>query len=111
MRILGLLFILFGLLLCLTLIFAWHGLATIAVGALLYMAGERKREQSGGAASTSSRWQVIVASLVVAVLLLIALGNRKPAGPGRAASVSQQMTQPTDSPAKQHSGRRHGAAH
>ena len=44
MRILGLLFILAGLILCFSVLFFFAGLPTIGVGALLYIAGRNHQE-------------------------------------------------------------------
>ena len=69
MRILGLLFVLFGLVLCFTVLLAGAGLPCIGVGALLCIAG---RDKQPGSVAHATEW--IIGGCIVVVLVIGVLG-------------------------------------
>jgi len=77
MRTLGLLFILFGLLLCLSFIFLMPGLVSVGVGALLYMAGSKYPSALGQTTPGAGRRSAIAIVGAIAALILgsLVLGN------------------------------------
>ena len=113
MRILGLLFIGLGLLLCLTVLFAGAGLPMIGVGALLCIAGHKRGLEPVQTAPGGLRRAAIALSILLAALLLSALVYRLQ--PSEANPAAAQMSsewqkafstpQPHTKPAKASRGR------
>ena len=102
MRILVLLFIGFGLLLCLSVIFAHLGLLTIGVGALLCLAGEKRPRQLGVTTPGYNRRVAIACSIAIAVILLGALVHRMTSPAPIAPAVTRQAPHAPESPPPPH---------
>lgn len=110
MRIVGLIFIGIGILLCLTFFFAPSGFGAIIAGALLYLAGVKGQAQIGVVTPGISRraaWTIVVA-IVVLVLAGLAIPGKSP--PPLTPTAPQQGTHQPGPPAKHHNAKRHTAA-
>lgn len=98
MRTLGLLFIGFGVLLCLTVILAHLGLVSIGVGALLCMAGQPDPRATFEVTPGVGRRLLLAGVIGIALLGLVALASRYGPGHATAAVTSSSTTAPASSP-------------
>ncbi|MBZ5569465.1 MAG: hypothetical protein LAN64_16655 [Acidobacteriia bacterium] len=110
MRILGLLFIVVGLILCFTVVFFMHGLGAIAVGALLYIAGRGEQPDRLAKAVQSVLAVVIGVVLMGGVFMWYGCATYKQRHELTPASVVQPAPR-SPQPAKKHAKPKAWPAH